>query len=261
MLTLYHGDTSVCSQKVRIGLAEMDLAWHSELLDMKKAEHMTPAYLEINPDAVVPTIVHDGFALRESSAILTYLDALAGEKSLMPADTKLAGLTQMWLLKTIGLHEAVNSLSFATYIRDAELSRRTPAEIEAWIASLPNPQFGAKRRDLMANGANSVYVDGALATYRVAIADMDKALRQSDFLTGASYALADTALTAYFDRLDRLALNGIWDKTPAIQKWLDRVRARDSYETAVMAYLPPGITDMQRESGSRAWKTIAARLN
>ena len=70
MLLLYHGITSVCSVKVRVGLAEMGLAYDERVLDLQAGDQNDPAYLKLNRDAVVPTLVDDGLVVVESSLIL-----------------------------------------------------------------------------------------------------------------------------------------------------------------------------------------------
>ena len=60
MLTLYHGDTSVCSQKVRLALTEKQLEWTGEFIDLDKGVQFDPEYMKLNPNAVAPTLIHDG---------------------------------------------------------------------------------------------------------------------------------------------------------------------------------------------------------
>ena len=57
MLHLYHNDMSTCAQKVRFALAEKNVKWESHHLDLRAREHQTPKYIQLNPNAVVPTIV------------------------------------------------------------------------------------------------------------------------------------------------------------------------------------------------------------
>nr|WP_254007751.1 glutathione S-transferase family protein [Rhizobium sp. L1K21] len=259
-MTLYHGDNSVCSQKVRLALAEKGLDWKSNIVDLKKAEQFAPEYLVLNPEGEVPTLVHDDFVLRESSVIIEYLDGLSDKPKLMPDDSKAAAKARIWLVRCIKIHEAVNSLSFASYIRDGELARRSADEIERWLASTPNPQIEAKRRELMARGPESVFVGGAIRTFSRVFEDMDRELSHGPYLNGPAYGMADTALTAYIDRLHRLAFEGLWAKWPRVGQWLDRMKARPSYRTAIAAYVPPEAERFQRQSGEKAWGVIATAL-
>jgi glutathione S-transferase len=68
MLTLYHGRTSVCSLKTRLALAEKGIDFDSKLLTLR-GDQFEPAYMALNPNAVVPTLVHEGRgSVRASSA-------------------------------------------------------------------------------------------------------------------------------------------------------------------------------------------------
>jgi glutathione S-transferase len=69
MLTLYDFGNSVCCQKVRITLTEKDLTWDAIRIDLFKSEQYDLKYLKLNPKGVVPTLVHDGMPVIESTLI------------------------------------------------------------------------------------------------------------------------------------------------------------------------------------------------
>lgn len=69
MLELYHNGSSVCAAKIRIVLAEKNVPWNGHYLDVLVADQFDPEYLKLNPKAVVPTIVHDGNVVIESTVI------------------------------------------------------------------------------------------------------------------------------------------------------------------------------------------------
>jgi glutathione S-transferase len=73
-LNLYNTPHSTCSQKVRLCLAEKGLTWTDVHVDLATNEHLSPDYLEINPNGVVPTLVHDSRRVHDSSVISGYLD-------------------------------------------------------------------------------------------------------------------------------------------------------------------------------------------
>ena len=85
MLELYHNALSSCSQKVRIVLGEKGLDWKSHDIDLQGGQH-DPEYVTLNPNHVVPTLVHDGRVLIESTLINEYLDDAFPETPLRPAD-------------------------------------------------------------------------------------------------------------------------------------------------------------------------------
>ena len=60
MMILYHGWRSSASRRVRLCLEEKGLSYEGHVVDMEKLEHHSPEYLKINPNGVIPTLIHDG---------------------------------------------------------------------------------------------------------------------------------------------------------------------------------------------------------
>ena len=102
MIELYHADISTCSQKVRLCLAEKGLEWTSHPIDFAKAEHLAPAYLALNPNGVVPTLVHDGVPVIDSSVICEYLEEIAPQQgtALMPSTPYGRARVRAWMRST-----------------------------------------------------------------------------------------------------------------------------------------------------------------
>ena len=73
-LELYHNHISVCAQRVRLVLAEKGVAATLHHMDLRRGDVFDPAYLKLNPNAVVPTLLHDRRVVIESSVIAEYLD-------------------------------------------------------------------------------------------------------------------------------------------------------------------------------------------
>lgn len=260
MLALYHGTTSVCSQKVRLVLAETGLDWESHELNLGAGDQFDPAYMKLNPDAVVPTLVHDGKVLRESSLIAEYVDRLAGGR-LMPSSVAPEFATRLWLLRCLAIHEAINTMSFSTAYRDMERSRSTPEAIEARLARMPNPQAAAKRRDLFEKGTASVFVRGALFVLNGVLGDMSAAFVRGPWLVAEGHGLADAALLAYIDRLERLGMAGLWhERHPGVAEWLAASRSRPSYRKAIADLIPEEAAAATRLAAEAHWPDIAALI-
>ena len=83
MLELYHNINSVCAQKVRLALVEKGLEAKEHVLTLR-GDQFDPAYMKLNPNGVVPTLIHDGQVVNESSVILYYIDEAFPEPPLMP---------------------------------------------------------------------------------------------------------------------------------------------------------------------------------
>src|SRR5260370_37414990 len=86
MLFLYHAGPSVCSIKVRLTLAEKDLTLDGKILNLQHGDQFQPDYRKINPNAVVPTLIHDERTIIESTIIIEYLEDVFLAPSLMPRE-------------------------------------------------------------------------------------------------------------------------------------------------------------------------------
>lgn len=258
-MKLYHNNNSVCSQKVRVTLAEKGLSWESEHIDLSKSEQSSPEYRKLNPEGVVPTLVDGDTIVRESSVISEYLDQLSDHNPLAPTDSKDVAAMHLWLTRAIEIHAAINSITFATLMRQNQLRDSTPEKVKAHIAKFPNPQIRSKRIDLYTNGVSSPYVAGALFTLKRMFEDMSADLQNADWLTAGKYGLSDISVIAYIDRLDRLGLSGLWtERYPAIDPWLRANQARPSYRTAIADLIPAAAAARSREVGEEAWPAIKA---
>ena len=71
---LYNAPQSTCSQRVRFVLHAKGLAFSEQRLDLFAGDQLQPGYLALNPNGVVPTLVHDGEVIIDSSVIMEYLD-------------------------------------------------------------------------------------------------------------------------------------------------------------------------------------------
>ena len=259
-MQLYHGTSSVCSQKVRVTFAEIGLEYESTLLDLPKGDQFDPGYLRLNPDGVVPTLIDDGLIIVESSLIAEYLDKTYNGGRLMPDDRVWEVRTRHWLLRCLAIHDAINTLTFSTGNRDKALASKTPEEIEAGIARMPNPVNRSKRRDLFAHGLNSQFVGQALRTLRRTFADMKAHAAEHGWVSGPGFGLADIGLVAYIDRIDRLGFAGLWEAEYApVGTWLDAMRSRPSYDTAIASFIPDDAAKTQRAAGTKYWPDLAER--
>ncbi len=103
-LHLYHFNMSNCSMRVRITLEEKGLNWESHHIDLFKKENHTPEYFGINPNGLVPTLVHDGVVIIESNDIIDYLDQTFAEPPLRPSDESELERMYFWLEKSASIH-------------------------------------------------------------------------------------------------------------------------------------------------------------
>ena len=257
MLKLYNGTTSVCSIKVRVGLAEIGLDYESILLDLRKGEQHEPEYLKLNPAGVVPTLVDDDMVLVESSLILEYLDREYNDSRLMPSGKAAGYSARHWLLRCLSIHPAINTLTFSTAMRDNTLASKSSEDIAAMLARMPDQTMRLKRKDLLENGLDSSYLQPALKELHRTFMDMGVALRKNDWVSGPDFGIADIALVSYIDRIERLGFEGLWQSSdPQIGGWLAAMRARPSYVAEVASKIDAGVAEKQRKAGPKYWPAL-----
>lgn len=261
MLTLYHGDTSVCSQKVRLALTEKQLEWTGEFIDLGKGDQFDPDYMELNPNAVVPTLVHDGKVIIESSVINEYVDDAFPDVPLRPADPYSRARMRLWVKQLDdGIHYAINSVTFAIAMRLPVLEQ-SPEEQKARWQNIPDPARSAKMRELIEQGIESGLVVEALKRLDKMLADMEIALKSDDWLAGRAYSLADAGLTPYVNRMNMLGLAAMWERDRhRVTDWYDRARARRNYGEAILAHDPPEKIKIMNEAGAAQWPEVERKL-
>lgn len=257
MLTLYHAPTSVCSQKVRVGLALMGLSYEGVVLDLQRGDQFAPEYLKLNPDAVVPTLIDGEMVVVESSLILAHLDRAHHDGRLMPEDARGRARAEHWLLRCLAIHAAINTMSFSTAMRQKIRAAKTPEEIEAQAARMPDPIMGRKRVDLLMNGLASPYVGQALMHLRRTLGDMQAELVPDQWLGGEAPGISDVALVAYIDRLDRLGMAGLWEtEFPDVGRWLEDWKQTEAYRAGIGDWAPEAAAAEMRAAGQAHWEEI-----
>ena len=151
MLELYHSINSVCSQKVRIALEEKGLEAKDHLMTLR-GDQFEAAYLKLNPNGVVPTLIHDGEPIRESSLILYYIDDAFPEVPLMPKRPRQRHRVRMYnKLIDEYVHNSCTILTFATAFRPAFL-KMTPEAWQAEINKTPLKRRAEYKRSVIEHG-------------------------------------------------------------------------------------------------------------
>jgi glutathione S-transferase len=183
---LEHGLTEPLAQPIELSLQEGDTR--------------SPEYLSnVNPNGLVPAIVHDGIPIWESAAITMYLGETYGvDRSLYPALGVKRGEAMKWIVWS--------NVNLATHARRLGSSTPSDKDTEAQIET-KTISLEAAKKDL----ANTLRV-------------LDTALEGRDYLLGDTYCLADTHIWSFMGWLAMLKVD--LDKFPSIQAWTARVGSR-----------------------------------
>lgn len=232
MLELYHNINSVCAQKVRMALIEKGVEAKEHLLTLR-GDQFDPAYMTLNPNAVVPTLVHDGVPIIESSAILYYIDEAFPGPALMPKDPKARHRVRLFnKLIDEYVHNSCTTMTFATAFRP-RLMQLTPEQREAEYAKSPSKKRAELKRDVITHGLDSGYVLEAIDNHEKLLKMVDDSSKTWPYLAGDSYTLADAATIPYVLRLELLKLSKLWDRYPGVATWWERIKHRPSTEQAI----------------------------
>src|SRR6202042_433397 len=232
VLELYHNINSVCAQKVRIALEEKGQEVTEHLLTLQ-GDQNDPAYMKLNPNGVVPTLVHDGNVITESSLILYYIDEAFPDPPLMPKTPVARHRVRLYnKLVDEYVHNSCTIITFATAFRPRFLKmprERWPAE----STKAPLKPSAEYKRSVIEHGLDSEFVIDALGQHQKMISWMAEDLRRGPFLAGDTFTNADCAVIPYILRLEVLKLGAIWQMEPAIAGWWARVRERPSVKAAI----------------------------
>ena len=232
MLELYHNINSVCAQKVRIALKEKRQEPKDHIMTLR-GDQYEPAYLRLNPNGVVPTLIHDGEPITESSLILYYIDDAFPEPPLMPKPPRQRHRVRMYnKLIDEYVHNSCTILTFATAFRPAFL--KMPAAVwQAEINKAPLKRRAEYKRSVIEHGLDSEFVTEALGHHRKLLSWMADSLKSGPYLAGESFSNAECAVIPYILRLELLKLSRMWDSYPSVAEWWARMRTRPSVKAAI----------------------------
>ena len=229
-LELYNAPQSTCSQRVRFVLHAKGLAFEEHRLDLFAGDQLQPDYLKLNPNGVVPTLVHDGAPVIDSSVIMEYLEEIfAGGRTFVPADP-LSRARMRALMRFIdevptpAIRVPSYNLAFLPHFQGlSEEGFRALAD-----AKPLRREFLLK---MGRTGFAEAEMNEALDRLRRAIARMDEIIRASGgpWLLGARISLADVAIMPVIVRMDDIRLADLWSDRPAVATWLEAIRADPAF--------------------------------
>jgi GST-like protein len=194
--------------KPLIFLEEAGLDYELTHVHFSRQEQKAPAYLALNPNGRIPTLVdraHDDFVVFESGAILWYLAERTGR--FLPADPKGRSRTLQWLMfQMSGVGPMMGQAMYFQRI----------AAPNGHDAPFATRRYVAESRRLLE------VLDGQLA--------------QRPYIAGDAYTIADMALYPYARSYPwaRVSVDGL----PHLQAWFDRVGARPAVQRALQLPRP-----------------------
>ncbi|WP_164080557.1 maleylacetoacetate isomerase [Stenotrophomonas maltophilia] len=159
-IVLYTYWRSSAAYRVRIGLELKGLAWEARPVHLVRdgGEQHLDAYRALNPQQLVPTLLHDGHALTQSLAILEYLEERFPQVPLLPADA--AGRARVRALAQLvacDIHP-INNLRVMQYL---ERTLQLPADARTqWTLHWIVEGFAAMEAMLANSSATGTFCHG-----------------------------------------------------------------------------------------------------
>ena len=119
-LTLYSYWRSSAAYRVRIALNLKGLSYQTIPVHLinNGGEQLSDAYRAINPQGLVPVLLHQGHVLTQSMAICEYLDECFEQYPLLPADSLARAQVRSLALQVACEIHPINNLRVQKYLKD-----------------------------------------------------------------------------------------------------------------------------------------------
>ncbi len=255
---LYHNALSLCSKKARICLDELGIPYkshHIHLIETGYYQTLSRHFLNINPAGVLPALVHKGHPVYESHDIIDYAAKQSGQPALLvPEDQEQLALMQYWSDKASVFGEdtrpgmaqyAGNCISVLTLPLFASGMTATPFR----YALMGLLFHRLKIRAVMFSLFKIIGLSGMvkiplimkeLKTARhymhIHLDELEKHLESTGpWLIGEQFTLADVSWMPMFERFREADwLEYFLKGRPALAAYWQRLKSRDSYQSAII---------------------------
>lgn len=228
---LYDAPQSTCSQRVRFVLNAKGLPFNEVVLDLFAGDQLKPDYLAINPNGVVPTLVHRAEPVTDSSVIIEYLDELSPFPDGFRPFKRIQRAKMRSLMRYIdevptpAIRVPSYNLAFLPHFRSM-----SEDEFRALADSKP-----LRREFLLAMGRTGFpeqEMEAATARLARSLEWMNDAIESSGgpWLMGDGMTLADIAVMPVVVRMADIGLDRMWSSHPRIQVFLENFRQHPAYE-------------------------------
>lgn len=144
--------------RTRIALNLKGLAHEDVFVHLRKNEQMAEAYTALNPQGLVPTLVHKGHAIGQSLAIIEYLDEVFPEPPFLPGDALgRARVRQITYAVACDIHP-INNLRVRRYLQNR--MGHGEAEVQTFMVHWMTEGFDALETMLATDGRTGRYCHG-----------------------------------------------------------------------------------------------------
>ncbi len=232
-LVLYHAWMSSASRRVRFCLEEKGLPYVGIFVRLLKNEQNTPQYLALNPNGVVPTLLHRGRPIIESTVINEYLEDVYPDTPLRPADASERAAMRVWTyMADMVVIKAFQELNW-NRMMGPTASKWSDEELAQKIATTPMPERREQWRRVARQPYTQDEIERAADVLGHVLERMEASLERGPWLAGSVFSLADINMSPYAVRFGELEEHGMFLRDyPRTQAWWARVQARPAFARA-----------------------------
>ena len=175
------------SGKPIIFLKEKGADFDFHYVDVLQFEQHQPEYLALNPEGTVPTVIHDGKVMTESTQALEYLDAVLPGPSFTPEDPLEAYRMRWWATHGASWAASLSVLGWHAFMGPM-VRQMGDEKLEALLERIPNKQ----RRIAWATAAKSTFTEQQLQDARDGVAAGVQMMVRSDLASSGVAFTLDT---------------------------------------------------------------------
>jgi len=229
--TLYNAPQSTCSQRVRFVLNAKDLPFKEVKLDLFSGDQLKPEYLAINPNGVVPALMHDGQTVLDSSVIVEYLDEVKSAPCCFTPSDPVAKAKMRWMMRYIdeiptpAIRIPSYNLAFLPHFK-------TMSEEDFIALANSKPLRKEFLLTMGRTGFPKKEMDEAMDRLNRAVVRMNDWIVQHGgaWLMGGDITLADIAIMPVIVRMNDINLDSAWSDKPAVAKWFELIQQHPAFK-------------------------------
>ena len=265
---LYHNAFSLCSKKTRVCLAELGIPYkshHIDLIETGAYENISRRFLQVNPVALVPVLVHNGHPIYESHEQLAYAAQHASQPTtLVPENEAQRSVMGYWVHKSslVGddplasinetARNAVPGLTvpiFAAMIEHIPVYRIVEGllfhRLKKRAIFFLLLKFRGVRRLPRLKPIVKI-IRSSRAAMHTHLDELEHALAQSGgpWIVGEQFTLADVGMMVILERLREVDWleEFLGERRPHVSHYWGALQARPSYQAGVSAFAHHTVT-------------------
>lgn len=207
-MKFYDCTTAPSPRRVRIFMAEKGIEVPTHQVDLRAAEQFSPEFRRHNPHCTVPALeLDDGTSIHEATAVCRYFEAAYPDPPLMGVGPADQAAVAMW----------DHHMEQDGYLAVAEAFRNQASGFKG--RALPGKHPIEQIPALVERGRER---------YRAFLEDLEERLKQSEFIAGPGFSVADITALVTVDFAARAIKIEVPEDYTSLRRWHEAVSARES---------------------------------